>query len=83
MLLYLVAPRPLADTLSRATSWPAKAQAERATYAANIKAGLAAGDYHPTAAELAGIDRGLADAEAGRFASPDHVAALFARFRRP
>ena len=37
--------------------------------------------YEPTASELAGIDRGLADAEAGRFASDADVEAAFAKFR--
>jgi predicted transcriptional regulator len=71
----------LADTLSRATSWPPEAQAELAAYAAEIEAALAAGEYQPTEAELAGIDRGLADAHAGRFATEEEVAAVFARFR--
>jgi predicted transcriptional regulator len=73
--------RSLADTLSRATSWPPEAQAELAAYAAEIEAALAAGEYQPTEAELAGIDRGLADARAGRFATEEEVAAVFARFR--
>jgi predicted transcriptional regulator len=72
---------PPADTLSRATSWPPEAQAELAAYAAEIEAALVAGEYQPTEAELAGIDRGLADARAGRFATEEEVAAVFARFR--
>ena len=37
----------------------------------------------PTSAELlAAIDEGIADADAGRFADPTAVNALFARFRR-
>lgn len=71
----------LTDTLSRATSWPPEAQAELAAYAAEIEAALAAGEYQPTEAERAGIDRGLADANAGRFASDEEVAAVFARYR--
>jgi predicted transcriptional regulator len=72
---------PLADTLSRAASWSPEAQAELAAYAAEIEAALGVGEYPPTDAELAGIDRGLADARAGRFATEDEVAAVFARFR--
>ncbi len=34
-----------------------------------------------TAAQLAAIDEGIADAEAGRFASDQEVAVLLARFR--
>ena len=81
VLLSPMAPRPLADTLSRAASWPVEAQVELAAYAAEIEAALVAGEYQPTEAELAGIDRGLADARAGRFATDDDVAAVFARFR--
>ncbi len=72
---------PLADTFSRATSLPPEAQAELAVYAAEIGSALAAGEYHPTDGELAGIDRGLADARADRFATDEEVAAVFARFR--
>jgi len=74
--------RPLADTLARASTWPPEAQAELVTYAAEIEAALAAGEHIPTEAELTGIDRGLADARAGRFATDDDVAAAFARPRR-
>lgn len=35
-----------------------------------------------TLAQLQAIDEGLADAEAGRFASDEDVERLFARFRR-
>jgi predicted transcriptional regulator len=72
---------PLDDTLARANSWPPEAQAELAAYAAVIEAALTAGEYYPTDAELAGIDRGLADARAGRFATDEEVATVFARFR--
>ncbi len=72
----------LADTFSRASSWPPEAQAELAAYAAEIEAALAAGEYQPTDAELAGIDRGLADARAGHFATKEEVAAVFTRHRR-
>jgi predicted transcriptional regulator len=72
---------PLAETLARATSWPPEAQAELAAYAAEIEAALAAGEYQPTDTELAGIDCGLADARAGRFATDEELAAVFARHR--
>jgi predicted transcriptional regulator len=72
---------PLADTLARATSWPPGALAELAAYAAEIEATLAAGEYRPTDAGPAGIDRGVADARAGRFATDEEVAAVFALFR--
>ena len=40
------------------------------------------GDYEPSEAELAGIDRGLRDADQGRFATEAEVEAAFAKFRR-
>jgi predicted transcriptional regulator len=72
---------PLAESLLRAASWPSEAQAERAAYAAEIEAALTAAEHIPTPAERTGIDRGLADARAGRFATPDQLAATFARHR--
>ena len=39
------------------------------------------GDYEPTPAELAGIDRGLRDAAAGRFANEPQVEAALTRLR--
>ena len=38
-------------------------------------------DRNYTSAQLQAIDEGLADAEAGRFASDEDVERLFARFR--
>ncbi len=73
----------LATALSRTATRPAEAQEELATYAAEIEAALAASEHIPTDAELAGTDRGLADALAGRFAAGEQVAAVFARHRRP
>ena len=64
-----------------AESWPESAQRELADYASEIEAGLASAVYHPTPEELAGIERGLRDAEAGRFASAEQVEALFAKLR--
>lgn len=74
--------RALADALIRAASRPTEARAELPAYAEEIEDGLVAGTYHPTESELAGIDRGLADARAGRFATDRQVAAVFARHRR-
>lgn len=74
-------PHSLSEDFSRSSSWPPEAQAELAAYAAEIEAALAAGEYHPTDAELAGIDRGLADARVGRFATDEDVAAVFACHR--
>ena len=40
------------------------------------------GECHATAAELVGIDRGLRDARAGRFATNEEVEAAFKKFRQ-
>jgi predicted transcriptional regulator len=71
----------LIDTIKRAGSWPSEAQEELARYAEEIEASLKGGVYHATDGELAGIDRGLADARAGRFASEQDIAAVFAKHR--
>jgi predicted transcriptional regulator len=74
--------KQLAEILERVESWPAHAQDELAEIARDIEQGLNGGDYQPTDAELAGIDRGLRDADQGRFATEAEVEAVFAKFRR-
>ena len=39
------------------------------------------GDYQPTEAELAEIDRGLRDAEQSRYATEQQIEGAFAEFR--
>ncbi|MBV9541479.1 MAG: hypothetical protein JO167_09435 [Alphaproteobacteria bacterium] len=41
------------------------------------------GVYHATEEELRGIDRGLREADAGKFATAEEVTATFAKFRTP
>lgn len=72
----------LADAMQRVETWPESAQEELAAIALEMDAALKDGVYHATPEELVGIDRGLASADAGRFASPDAVGAVFAK-RRP
>lgn len=72
----------LAEVLERVETWPADVQDQLAEIALEIEAGLKDGEYEPTQAELAGIDRGLRDAEQGRFATDAEVEAAFAKFRR-
>lgn len=72
----------LSETLARAARWPIEAQTELAAFAAEIQAGLSGNAYVPSAEEGAGIDRGLADANAGRFAPADAVDRIFAHYRR-
>jgi len=70
----------IATLLTRVETWPDVAQAELAQVAQAIEAELS-GEYEPTASELEGIDRGLRDAAAGRFASPDQIEEVFAKHR--
>ena len=71
----------LAQALERVEAWPAHAQDELAEIARDIDESLDKGDYEPTPAELAGIDRGLRDAAEGRFATQPQVDAALAKLR--
>jgi hypothetical protein len=62
-------------------AWPDEDQALLAETARMIEA-QRRGVYHATKEELAGIERGLADAVAGRFASDEQLEEVLARFRR-
>jgi len=73
--------KSLAQALERVEKWPPQWQDQLAEIAIDIDAGLKDGVYHPSPEELAGIDRGLRDAEQGRFATDDEVEAAFAKFR--
>jgi len=72
----------LSKALERIETWPADAQDQLAEIALDIDAGLNDVAYEPTADELAGIDRGLRDADAGRFATEAEVETTLAKFRR-
>jgi predicted transcriptional regulator len=72
----------LTEILERVEGWPAHAQDELAKVARDIEQSLNGGDYEPTEAELAGIDRGLRDAEQGRFATDAAVEVAFAKLHR-
>lgn len=61
--------------------WPAHAQDELAEIARDTDEGLSKSAYEPTPAELGGIDRGLRDAAAGRFATDAQVEAALAKLR--
>jgi len=74
--------KQLTEILERVERWPAHAQDELAEIARDIEQSLNGGDYEPTEAELAGIDRGLRDADQGRFATEAEVETVFAKFRR-
>jgi hypothetical protein len=72
----------LARVLERVEAWPPEAQDELAEIALEIEAGMSGWEHEPTSSELAGIDRGLRAADAGRFATDQEVEAVFAKFRR-
>jgi predicted transcriptional regulator len=71
----------LAKVLERVEAWPAEVQDELADLARDLDDRLKHGDYEPSDAELAGIDRGLADANAGRFATDEQVEAALRKLR--
>jgi predicted transcriptional regulator len=71
----------LTQVLERVEAWPPDAQDALAEIAREIDESIREGDYVPTPAELAGIDRGLRDAEHGRFATDEQVEAAFSRLR--
>lgn len=70
----------LTDVLERIENWPAEAQNELAAFARDLEAGINEAPYQASAEELAGIDRGLAAAARGDFATNDEVEAVFAKF---
>ena len=73
--------RMLSEVLERVEAWPEDAQDRLAEIAVEIEAGLSGAVYEPTAEELTGIDRGLRDAEQGRFATDAEVEAVLAKLR--
>jgi predicted transcriptional regulator len=73
--------KQLAEVLERIETWPAQAQDELAEIARDIDASLSRGEYAPSEAELAGIDRGLRAAAEGRFATDEQVSAALAKLR--
>jgi hypothetical protein len=70
----------LKDALKAAETWPEEDQEALLEAARHIEA-QRSGVYDATPEELAAVDRGLADARAGRFASDEEVAQVKARFR--
>jgi predicted transcriptional regulator len=70
----------LADAiLSRISDWPDDALSELFEAMGKIEEGHGI-YYELSPEERADIERGLADAEAGRFATDEEVATVFARF---
>jgi len=73
--------KELTVILERVESWPESAQRQLAEIALEIEQELG-GEYHATREELAGIERGMADARAGRFASDEQVEEALAKLRQ-
>jgi len=73
--------KELTAILERVESWPESAQQQLAEVALEIEQDLKR-EYQATPAERAGIERGLADARAGRFATDEEVEEALAKFRQ-
>jgi len=73
--------RMLSEALERVEAWPDDAQDRLAEIALEIEAALSGAVYEPTDAEIAGIDRGIHDAEQGRFATDAEVEMALAKLR--
>lgn len=69
--------RTLKEMVQQIESWPLPLQEELVEIAREMDEAHKGGLYHPTPEELVGIERGLADADAGRFASDAEVRAVF------
>jgi hypothetical protein len=67
--------------LEEIETWPLEDQEELAEYAREIR-GRRTGVYKLSEEERAGIERGLADMRAGRFATDEQVAAIFQKAPR-
>jgi predicted transcriptional regulator len=66
--------------LEEVETWPPEDQEELAEYAREIR-GRRTGVYRLSEEERAGIERGLEDMRAGRFATDEEIAAIFRRAR--
>ncbi len=66
--------------LEEVETWPPEDQEELAEYAREIR-GRRSGVYRLSDDERAGIERGLEDMRADRFASDEEIAAIFRRAR--
>jgi predicted transcriptional regulator len=66
--------------LEEVETWPPEDQEELAEYAREIR-GRRTGVYRLSDDERAGIERGLEDMRAGRFATDEEIAAIFRRAR--
>jgi predicted transcriptional regulator len=70
------------EILQRAEGWPESAQADLAQAALEIERELQQDTYTATPEEVAAIERGLKEAEQGRFTTEAEVEAVLAKYRR-
>jgi predicted transcriptional regulator len=77
-----MAPTELRRIIEAVGTWPEDAQAEAVALLQDIERELQQ-PYELTDEDRASIERGLADAKAGRFASDREMQELFARYRLP
>ena len=73
--------KPLGTLLERAESWPDEAQAELVRFMIDMEA-KHFGAYRLSDEDRTHIERSLAAAKRGEFASDEEVAALFNRYRK-
>jgi len=73
--------KPLGTLLERAESWPDEAQAELVRFMIDMEA-KHFGVYRLSDEDRARIERSLAAAKRGEFATDEEVAALFNRYRK-
>lgn len=76
-------PKMIKEILERAKDWPESAQAELAQAALESERELQHDTYTATPDEVAAIERGLREADEGRFATESEVEAVPAKYRRP
>ena len=70
------------EILQRAQAWPESAQSDLAHAALEIERELQGDTYVATPEEVAAIERGLREAEQGRFATEAAVEVVLAKYRR-
>ena len=75
--------KELKNLIDRAETWPEQAQDELVQIGHEIEAEIGQGLYRLSEDERKGIERGLTAMRAGRFASDEHVAAIFRKARSP
>jgi predicted transcriptional regulator len=71
--------KTIKEILQKAESWPKSGQEDLAQAALEIERELQQGTYTATAEELVGIERGLEEAEQGKFATDAEVEAVLNR----